>query len=79
MKEDVNYFGVVRWCDEDIKAALRDLEYSDCDKNVSIIREQCMHRCFVEAMEATGWHYISSYIEENEDILEVNNEGSKKN
>lgn len=79
LEENKSWFGRVRWCDEDIKAALRDLDYSDCDKNVSIIREQCMHHCFREAMEETGWHYITSYIEENADILEVNCERPKKN
>lgn len=63
------YFGVVRWHEDDIKEALRSAGYDDCDENVTVIKKECDHHCFKDGMIETGWHYINSYIQENEDEL----------
>lgn len=65
------WFGVVRWCDDDIKNALIDNGYSDTEENISIIRKKCEHHCFQDAMIETGWNYIHAYISEEEDHLSV--------
>ena len=59
------WFGIVRWCDEDIESALADHGYAASPENVAIIREQCNHSAFREGMVETGWNYIWSYIDQN--------------
>ena len=71
LAEDTDWFGVVRWCDDDIKEALVNHGFDDCEDNVAIIRKQCEHHCFREAMIETGNDYINCYIQENEDVLNV--------
>lgn len=69
--EKSEWFGVVRWCDDDIKSALIENGYSDTEGNVSIIRQKCEHHCFEDAMIEIGWSYIHSYIRENESRLSL--------
>lgn len=66
---DSQWFGKVRWCDDDIREALRNNGFKDCEVNISVIRKECEHHCFKDGMIETGWHYINSYIQENENLL----------
>lgn len=62
-----DWFGVVRWCDEDIRSALRDQGHDDCDAAVELIREKIFG--FEEGMVVEGWGSINAAIEDNWDEL----------
>ena len=69
---DEDWFGIVRWCDEDIKHSLEEYGYQDCPENVAMIRNKCEHHRFTDGMIETGWDYINAYVEEcAEDLIEV--------
>lgn len=80
LEENKFWFGRVRWCDEDIKEALLNHGFDDCQENISVIKDQCLHHCFRDGMIETGWHYINTYIQENEESLKkrCEDEGSEQ-
>lgn len=64
--DDGKWFGVVRWCDEDIANALEEFGFDATPENIAIIENKCRHHCFTDAMIETGWNYIYAYIQESE-------------
>lgn len=60
-----DWFGVTRWCDEDIHKALVENGYEPTEEAIALIRRDCEHHCFRDATNETGWHYIHSYISEH--------------
>lgn len=66
-KED--WFGITRWCNEDIRNALVQHGYEPTEEAVALIRKHCEHHCFTDAAIETGWDYINAYISENESKL----------
>ena len=63
MHEDGEWFGIVRWCNEDIEEALRQRGIPVTQHNVDEIRVRCEHHFFADAMIETGWNMIDSYID----------------
>lgn len=59
-----DWFGIVRWCEDDIKHVLEEYGYETCPENIAMIREKCEHHCFTDGMIETGWDYINAYVEE---------------
>ena len=70
-ENNTKFFCIVRWCEEDIEEALRQYGYDPSPEMVAIIRRNCEHHCFREAMIETGRDYINAYISENESALEA--------
>ena len=68
-KED--WFGNVRWCNEDIEYALDEHGYRPTDEAVAVIRKKCEHHSFWDGMVETGWDYINAYIDESKDELDA--------
>lgn len=66
-----DWFGVVRWCDEDLEEALRKFGYEPTADAVALIRANCEHHAFKDRMIEAGWDMIDSYIMENESELAV--------
>lgn len=64
--DEQKWFGVVRWCDEDIADALENCGHDKCIENIAKIRDKCMSHWFQDAMVETGWDYIYAYISESE-------------
>lgn len=72
--KSTDFFGVVRWCDEDIEDALTKSGYKVTDEAISIIRRQCEHHFFKDNMIETGWDTIYCYISECKAQLERSEE-----
>ena len=63
------WFGVVRWCEDDIRAELYNLGYEDTPEAISLIRTKMEHGSFTGGMIETGWDYIHAYIQSESDNL----------
>ena len=62
---DGEWFGVVRWCNEDIKFALADHGFSTCNENVDAVRASIeSNHHFTERMVEAGWESIGYAIED---------------
>lgn len=59
---DVEWFGEVRWCDEDLENALDDNGYPVTEKNVSKLRRECDSHWFTDYMIEAGWDYINAHV-----------------
>ena len=70
-KDDIEFFGIVRWCEEDIEDALSRFGYNPTPEMVAIIRNCCNHHFFTDYMIEAGWHMIEGYISENGDRLDA--------
>lgn len=57
------YFGVVRWCKDDIEAALIDRGLPTTDNNIEKLYKLCNNHWFADAMIEVGWDYIYGMIE----------------
>lgn len=60
-KED--WFGKVRWCDDDIVDALQFKCINPTDEKVSLVRRQLEHHGFQDHQIGSGWDYIYSTID----------------
>lgn len=65
------WFGIVRWCDEDIAGALKERGFEANDYNIGMIRELCSHHSFKDQMISAGWDYINSMIEDSKFALDM--------
>ena len=65
MKKSDDWFGIVRWCNDDIKNALEELGYESTEENILKIRNILEHHSFTDMMIETGWNVINQTIEEN--------------
>ena len=59
---DDEWFGQVRWCDEDLVEALDDNGYPATEKNVSKLRRKCDSHWFTDHMIEAGWDYINAQV-----------------
>jgi len=57
------WFGIVRWCEEDIADALDRHGIPATQSNIDEIRVRCEHHFFTDAMIETGWSVIESFID----------------
>lgn len=56
------YFGKVRWCDEDLAGALEERGIPSTERNINMLREQCERHDFTDFMVSAGWDFINSAI-----------------
>lgn len=56
------FFGVVRWCDDDLRLALRKDGYKTNEDNVAKLREMLEHHSFIDHMIEAGWNFIEYTI-----------------
>lgn len=61
--DDPEWFGKVRWCEEDLVGALKDKEYPVTENNVKKLYDQCSSHWFIDYMVEAGWDYIYSCID----------------
>lgn len=64
-KENDEWFGVVRWCDNDIKNALETQGIAVTENNVDKLKNLCLHHSFTDEMIERGWGYIYDEIAAN--------------
>lgn len=60
--ENTEWFGIVRWCDEDIRYALDLAGFEPTIENVSSVRRKCEHHSFTDAMIRRGWEVMEQMI-----------------
>lgn len=58
------WFGIVRWHEDDIRDALEQSGYEATDEAVGLIRQKCEHHFFKDNMISAGWDCIYAYIGE---------------
>ena len=56
------WFGQVRWCEDDLKEALRVQGYAITENNMSKLRQLCESHWFTDHMIEAGWEYMYSHI-----------------
>ncbi len=59
---DEEWFGQVRWCDEDLENALEVQGYSVTKKNIEKLRALCNNHWFTDYMIEAGWNYMYGNI-----------------
>lgn len=56
------YFGEVRWCEEDLVTALEERGYPVTENNIAKLYAACSRHGFVDYMIESGWEYMYSAI-----------------
>ena len=59
---DNEWFGQVRWCDDDLKVALEDQGYPVTENNIAKLYALCDKHWFTDQMIEAGWEYINAQI-----------------
>lgn len=65
-ESEEDWFGKVRWCNDDIVAALQKKHIKPTDENVSLVRRQLEHHIFRDVQIERGWGHIDWVIEDLE-------------
>ena len=59
------YFGIVRWCNDDIAAKLEDMGIEASEENIAAVRKNCENnKFFRDTMIEAGWYMIEAAIQE---------------
>lgn len=61
--DETDWFGKVRWCNDDIVDALQYKLINPTDENVARVRDQLEHHGFRDMQVEAGWDYIYSTID----------------
>ena len=56
------WFGQVRWCEEDLKNALEEQGYPVTENNIAKLYNACEKHWFTDRMIEAGWDYIYNAI-----------------
>lgn len=60
------WFGIVRWCEEDLKVALENRGLPATEENIAKLRNRLDDHWFTDHMIEAGWDYIYSCITDND-------------
>ena len=60
--DETDWFGEVRWCEEDLKNALEVQGYPVTENNISRLYSLCEHHFFTDCMIERGWEYMYDQI-----------------
>ena len=69
----MDYFGIVRWCEQDLFDALREHGIPFTDENLSALLKSVDTKWFKDVMVEAGWNYIDDCV----DRLFIDNNGKK--
>ena len=58
-----NYFGMVRWCEDDLVDALEERNIPATKSNVQRLRNRLEHQVFAAPMISAGWDFIDATID----------------
>lgn len=56
------WFGQVRWCEDDLKVALEDKGYPVTENNIAKLYTLCDSHWFIDQMIEAGWEYMHNII-----------------
>lgn len=59
---NTEWFGVVRWCEDDLKNALEVVGYPVTENNISKLYAVCNSHWFTDHMIEAGWEYMYDNI-----------------
>lgn len=62
MEDKKEWFGEVRWCEEDLKNALECVGYPVTANNVAKLYAVCNSHWFTDFMIESGWEYMYNTI-----------------
>ena len=62
MENRKEWFGEVRWCEEDLKNALEVQGYPVTENNIAKLYEACNSHWFTDFMVERGWEYMYDMI-----------------
>ena len=65
-----DWFGIVRWHEDDIRAALMEHGFEPTEEAISLIRLKMENHCFTELQIACGWDMINEYIHDEAENLD---------
>ena len=60
--DNTEWFGIVRWCEKDLKNALETQGYPVTENNISKLYDICNSHWFVDNMIEAGWEYMYNWI-----------------
>lgn len=63
------YFGIVRWCDEDLEQTLKSHGYQVSEESVGGLRVKLEHHSFTDHMISAGWDFIETCVSDMEQEL----------
>jgi hypothetical protein len=59
------YFGIVRWCNDDIASKLADMGIETSEEKIAAVRKNCENnKFFRDTMIQAGWDMIEEAIRE---------------
>lgn len=59
---DEEWFGQVRWCEDDLKNALEVQGYAVTENNIAKLYGLCQHHSFTDCMIEAGWEHMYNNI-----------------
>ena len=64
MSKNSNFFGIVRWTNEDIALAFESADFDCTDEDIAAIRKACNARIYGirDAMTEAGWNFIHNDV-----------------
>lgn len=66
------WFGMVRWCDDDIAEKLQEMDIEPTPAHIAAVRSLCEdHHYFTDAMIETGWSVMEYLIDEARENGEI--------
>lgn len=60
--KNAEWFGQVRWCEEDFETALKENGYPVTENNINKLMAACQSHWFTDHMVEAGWEYIYNNI-----------------
>lgn len=62
MENKNDWFGIVRWCEDDLINALEVMEYPVTENNIAKLRKLCESNAFIGVMVEAGWDFMYNKI-----------------
>lgn len=62
MENNNNYFGVVRWCAEDVADAIEMQGFEPTEENVNTVMAELSESALTATMIQAGWEYLYNLV-----------------
>lgn len=64
MENNNNYFGIVRWCAEDVANAIETQGFEPTEENVKTVMAELSETALTAVMIQAGWEYLYNLVNE---------------
>lgn len=68
MENNNNYFGIVRWCEEDVANAIKEQGFEPTEENVKIVMGTLNESAFISFMVQAGWDYLYNIVNQELEV-----------